>query len=121
MTTSFKQESNLTELYLISLTIEKIESEFLNCQADSVKILDCYNIDITPRVWDLFRTLSSLEKLTLDQCRFAPEIYLNFPHLKKLKLRFVCKDFLNLLNLRIIFPNMTEKLMFEDKPLFRLL
>jgi hypothetical protein len=120
MKTSFKQ-SNLTELQLISLTtLEEIESKF-NCQTDSVKTLYCCGIDITPRVWDLFHTLKSLENLTFYQCRFAPEIHLNFLHLKKLVLRFVCNDFLNLLNLRISFTNITEKWKLKDKLLFRLL
>jgi hypothetical protein len=86
-----------------------------------VKTLHCYDIDITPRVWDLFHTLKYLKNLKLDRCRFAPEIYLDFSQLEKLELRFVCNDFLNLLNLRIIFTNMIEKWKLEDKPLFRLL
>jgi hypothetical protein len=118
METSFDQKSNPTKLRLT--TLEGIESKF-NCQTNSVKTLYCYDIDITPRVCDLFYTLKSLKKLILDQYRFAPEIYWKFSQLEKLELRFAYNEFLNLLNLRIIFPNITEKLMFEDKPLFRLL
>jgi hypothetical protein len=119
MTTSFKQRFNSPELQLNSpITLKQIESE-LKRRTDSVETLQCCGIDITPRVWDLFYTLNSLKNLKLEQCRFAPEIHLNFSQLEKLKLRFVCNDFLNLLNLRIIFPNMTEKFMVEYKPLLR--
>jgi hypothetical protein len=120
MKTTFNQRFN-SKLQLNSpITLKEIESKF-NCQTDSVKTLYCCGIDITPRVWDLFYTLKFLNNLTFDQCRFTPEIHLDFLHLKKLELRFVCNDFLNLLNLRISFTNITEKLMLEDKPLFRLL
>jgi hypothetical protein len=122
MKTTLDQRVNPTELQLTSLTtLKEIESKFKKCQTDSVKTLNCRYINITPRVWDLFHTLKSLKKLTLDQCSFAPEIHLSFSQLENLELQFVCDDFLNLLNLRISFPNMTEKLMFEDKPLLRLL
>jgi hypothetical protein len=122
MTTSSKQKYNQNMLQLSSpITLEGIVSTFKKCRTASVKTLYCCGIDITPRVWNLFYTLESLKKLKLDQCRFAPEIYLNFPQLKKLKLQFLRNDFLNLLNLRISLPNMTKKLMFENKPLFRLL
>jgi hypothetical protein len=120
MKTTFNQRFN-SKLQLNSpITLKEIESKF-NCRTDPVEILHCCGIYITPRVWDLFYTLNSLKELKLEQCEFTPEIYLNFPQFEKLELQFVCNDFLNLSNLRIIFTNMTEKWKLEDKPLFRLL
>jgi hypothetical protein len=120
MKTTFNQRFN-SKLQLNSpITLKQIESEF-KCRADPVEILHCCGIDITPRVWDLLYTLDSLKELKFEQCEFAPEIYLNFSQLENLELQFICNDFLNLSNLRIIFPNMIEKWKLEDKPLFRLL
>jgi hypothetical protein len=122
MKTTFYKRFNQTTLQLNSpITLKEIESTFQKCGTNSVETLYCCGINITPGVWDLFYTLNSLKNLTLDHCRFAPEIHLSFSQLENLELQFVCDDFLNLLNLRISFPNMTEKLMFEDKPLLRLL